>query len=210
MFATDIFTTPGVNNDCNSSLYSSSKGESIQGSTPSSAKVILSDNETISTASTSSSRYSQSSLYSGASSFDPIASYIINASSSQTESPPLKLDVTDAILYENDIELRLSVIDTPQFGDSLNNSNCWAKLVNFIESMHHAYMIQEEQPSRDNIFDRRVHACLYFIEPMGNELRPLDVLTMKALSSRVNLIPLISKADCFTQEELKAFKNQVS
>lgn len=41
-------------------------------------------------------------------------------------------------------------------------------------------------------------------------LKPLDVEIMKKLGSRVNLIPVIAKADTITPEDLQNFKIKVS
>lgn len=41
-------------------------------------------------------------------------------------------------------------------------------------------------------------------------LRPVDVEFMKALHEKVNIIPLVSKADCLTPNEVKKLKDRVS
>ncbi|KAI9619418.1 hypothetical protein H4Q26_014180 [Puccinia striiformis f. sp. tritici PST-130] len=55
----------------------------------------------------------------------------------------------------------------------------------------------------------RVHACLYFIRPTGHTLKPLDIETMKRLGSRVNLIPVVAKADTLTPQDLERFKQRI-
>jgi septin family protein len=40
-------------------------------------------------------------------------------------------------------------------------------------------------------------------------LKPLDIETMKRLGSRVNLIPVIAKADTMTPQDIIAFKENV-
>lgn len=70
-------------------------------------------------------------------------------------------------------------------------------------------MFQEEQPDRSKLKDNRVHACLYFIKATSKGLSPLDVECLKHISSRVNLIPVISKADTLTTIELKEVKKAV-
>jgi cell division control protein 12 len=50
---------------------------------------------------------------------------------------------------------------------------------------------------------------LYFIAPTGHSLKPLDIELMKRLSGRVNLIPVIAKADTLTAEEMQQFKARV-
>jgi septin family protein len=41
-------------------------------------------------------------------------------------------------------------------------------------------------------------------------LREMDIELMRRLSPRVNVIPVIGKADSLTQSELKGFKKRVS
>lgn len=40
-------------------------------------------------------------------------------------------------------------------------------------------------------------------------LKPLDIEIMKRLGTRVNLIPVIAKADTLTQSDLTVFKQRV-
>ena len=43
----------------------------------------------------------------------------------------------------------------------------------------------------------------------GCRLKPLDVIFMKSLHHKVNIIPVIAKADMLTQAELKKLKKKV-
>jgi len=54
-----------------------------------------------------------------------------------------------------------------------------------------------------------VHVLLYFITPTGHGLRELDIELMKRLSPRVNVIPVIGKADSLTPAELAESKKLV-
>lgn len=71
-------------------------------------------------------------------------------------------------LEEKMFKVKLTVIDTPGFGDYVNNRHSWIPIVDFIDDQHEKYMRQEQQPSRKGIVDMRVHACLYFIKPTGH------------------------------------------
>lgn len=51
---------------------------------------------------------------------------------------------------------------------------------------------------------------MFFGHISCSRLKPLDVEIMKRLGSRVNLIPVIAKADTITQEDLQNFKIKVS
>ena len=54
-----------------------------------------------------------------------------------------------------------------------------------------------------------MHACLYFIQPTGHALKPIDVEFMRQLHTKVNLIPVIAKADTLTDEEILKFKQRI-
>lgn len=83
-------------------------------------------------------------------------------------------------------------------------------IVDFIDDQHESYMRQDQQPQRQELSDMRVHCCLYFIRPTGHTLKPLDIEVMKRLGTRVNLIPVIAKADTLTPTDLHKFKKRVS
>lgn len=120
-----------------------------------------------------------------------------------------EVDIIKAELEEKSFKVKLTVIDTPGFGDYVNNRDSWMPIVEFIDDQHEAYMRQEQQPQRGAKTDLRVHACLYFIRPTGHTLKPLDIEIMKRLGTRVNLIPVIAKADTLTQNDLVAFKDRI-
>lgn len=121
----------------------------------------------------------------------------------------VEIDIIRAELEEKNFKLNLNIIDTLGFGDNIDNKNSWAPIVDFIDDQHHSFMKQETQPSRGGVKDLRVHACLYFIRPTGHTLKPLDIEIMKQLGMRVNLIPVISKADTLTPNEMLEFKKRI-
>ncbi|KAG2196405.1 hypothetical protein INT46_011023 [Mucor plumbeus] len=121
----------------------------------------------------------------------------------------VEIEITKAELEEKMFKIRLSVVDTPGFGDYINNRDSWLPIIDFIDDQHENYMRQEQQPSRQDKIDMRVHACLYFIRPNGHSLKSLDIEIMKRLGSRVNLIPVIAKADTLTPNDLQIFKENV-
>jgi len=114
-----------------------------------------------------------------------------------------------ADIEEKLFRLRLNVIDTPGFGDFVNNDKSWLAVIDFIDSQYESVMRQEQQPHRTSKFDMRVHVCLYFIRPTGHKLKPLDVQVMKQVGSRCNLIPVIGKADTLSRADLDKFKERV-
>ncbi|KAJ1862693.1 Septin spn4 [Coemansia sp. RSA 2703] len=119
------------------------------------------------------------------------------------------INIHKAELEEKMFNVKLNVVDTPGFGDYVNNNDCWLPVVDFIENQYEQYLRQEQQPVRKGVVDMRVHACLYFIRPNGHTLKPLDVRAMKAIGARVNLIPVIAKADTLSPTALRQFKKRV-
>lgn len=75
---------------------------------------------------------------------------------------------TSTELEEKMFKVKLTIIDTPGFGDYVNNRHSWIPIVDFIDDQHEKYMRQEQQPCREGLVDMRVHACLYFIKPTGH------------------------------------------
>uniref|UniRef100_A0A674D6E5 Septin n=1 Tax=Salmo trutta TaxID=8032 RepID=A0A674D6E5_SALTR len=112
-------------------------------------------------------------------------------------------------IEEKGVKLKLTIVDTPGFGDAVNNNECWKPITDYIDQQFEQYFRDESGLNRKNIQDNRVHCCLYFIPPFGHGLRPVDVEFMKALHEKVNVVPLIAKADCLTPSEIKKFKDRV-
>jgi len=87
-------------------------------------------------------------------------------------------------IEENGVRLRLTVVDTPGFGDFVNNDErlafcfspssglltrpSWRPIVEDIESRFDQYLDHENKVNRQKVVDNRVHACLYFIQPTGH------------------------------------------
>ena len=90
-------------------------------------------------------------------------------------------------IEENGVRLRLTVVDTPGFGDFVNNDErfahhfsafwlpsilkrvlSWRPILEDIESRFDQYLEYENKVNRQKVIDNRVHACLYFIQPTGH------------------------------------------
>jgi septin 7 len=133
------------------------------------------------------------------------------------ERKPPSLDLAKTVsiqsisadIEENGVRLRLTVVDTPGFGDFINNDESWDPIVKNIEQRFDAYLDAENKVNRMNIVDNRIHAVVFFIQPTGHSLKPLDVEVMRKLHTKVNLIPVIAKSDTLTDEEISAFKSRV-
>ncbi|KAG0254141.1 Septin-6 [Mortierella polycephala] len=111
-------------------------------------------------------------------------------------------------LVEEGVVLNLCVVDTPGFGDELNREHNLTPIMEYIDKQYEEYMAAERHPGfRKAIPDTRIHAVLYFIAPTGHGLKELDAKALKTLSKKVNVIPIIAKADTMTVEEKQSFKS---
>ncbi|XP_014477653.1 PREDICTED: septin-7 isoform X1 [Dinoponera quadriceps] len=119
------------------------------------------------------------------------------------------VETSKVLLKENGVNLTLTVVDTPGFGDAVDNSNCWVPVIDYIESKYEEFLNAESRVTRRQIPDSRVHCCLYFVAPAGHGLKPLDVEFMQRLHDKVNIIPVIAKADTMTPDECAHFKKQI-
>lgn len=82
--------------------------------------------------------------------------------------------------------------------------------MDYIENRYEDYLNAESRVNRKALLDGRVHCCLYFIAPSGHGMKALDIELMKKLHDKVNIIPVIAKADTLTPEECAHFKKQVN
>ena len=112
-------------------------------------------------------------------------------------------------LEENGVMLSLTVADTPGYGDAVDSTNCFDPIIEHVEEQFNKFLESETSIERVKQPDSRVHACLYFIAPSGHGLKRMDVEFMKRLHDKVNIIPVIGKADVLTKTELEAFKLKV-
>ncbi|KAK8033455.1 cell division control CDC3 [Apiospora marii] len=121
----------------------------------------------------------------------------------------VQIQSISADIEEAGVRLRLTVVDTPGFGDFVNNDESWRPIVDNIEQRYDAYLDAENKVNRMNIVDNRIHACVYFIQPTGHALKPLDIEVMRRLHTKVNLIPVIAKSDTLTDDEITSFKARI-
>jgi len=113
-------------------------------------------------------------------------------------------------LEEDGLRISLTVVDTPGFGDNIDNRNAFQEIVDYLERQYDDILAERSRIKRNPRFiDKRVHAVLYFIPPGGHALREIDIELMQRLSPRVNVIPVIGKADSLTPAELRVFKRRI-
>ncbi|KAF7698450.1 septin-9 isoform X1 [Silurus meridionalis] len=125
-------------------------------------------------------------------------------------SKTVHLQSVSHIIEEKGVKMNLTVIDTPGFGDQINNENCWEPIITYVNEQYEKYLKEELHVNRKRrIPDTRVHCCVYFLPATGHRLRPIDVEFMKRLGKIVSIVPVIAKADTLTMDERLEFKQRI-
>uniref|UniRef100_A0A8D1K1W8 Septin n=1 Tax=Sus scrofa TaxID=9823 RepID=A0A8D1K1W8_PIG len=114
-------------------------------------------------------------------------------------------------LQESSVQLKLTVVKTVGYGDQINKESSYQPIVDYIDAQFESYLQEELKIKRcfADYHDSRIHVCLYFISPTGHSLKSLDLLTMKNIDTKVNIIPLIAKADTISKNDLQKFKCKI-
>ncbi|KAG6829701.1 hypothetical protein H0H87_010503 [Tephrocybe sp. NHM501043] len=113
-------------------------------------------------------------------------------------------------LEEDGVRISLTVVDTPGFGNGIDNEHTFQEIVEYLERQYDDILAEQSRIKRNPRFrDSRVHAVLYFISPTGHALKEMDIELMRRLSPRANVIPIIGRSDSLTPRELKAFKKRI-
>lgn len=116
-----------------------------------------------------------------------------------------KLNEYSELLEENGVKLMLRCIETSNF-DS-HKSDIYTE---YIDDKFKAFFAAQVTEAKWSIEDERVHCCLYMIPPYGKmRLKEEDIKCMKALHEKVNLVPIIARADTFNETQLSKFKENI-
>ncbi|KAI1718791.1 septin domain-containing protein [Ditylenchus destructor] len=112
---------------------------------------------------------------------------------------------------EGGVRVKLRIVETAGYGDQLDKDKSAKIIVDYINEQFEAYLKEELKVRRHLAYydDTRIHVALYFISPTGHGLKALDIVTMKELSKRVNVIPVIAKSDTACKDELVRFKQKI-
>ncbi|CAG9864180.1 unnamed protein product [Phyllotreta striolata] len=125
--------------------------------------------------------------------------------------PSVKLKAHTYELQESNVRLKLTIVDTVGYGDQINKENSFKAIVDYIDAQFENYLQEELKIKRSlsTFHDTRIHVCLYFICPTGHGLKSIDLVCMKQLDQKVNIIPIIAKADTISKTELQKFKSKI-
>uniref|UniRef100_A0A4W5P3A2 Septin-type G domain-containing protein n=1 Tax=Hucho hucho TaxID=62062 RepID=A0A4W5P3A2_9TELE len=114
---------------------------------------------------------------------------LLNAEERITQTVEITKHTVD--IEEKGVKLKLTIVDTPGFGDAVNNTECWKSVADYIDQQFEQYFRDESGLNRKNIQDNRVHCCLYFISPFGHGYISYDMSSL----SQYSLIGVLSSVE---------------
>ncbi|KAF8999216.1 hypothetical protein BGZ52_010531, partial [Haplosporangium bisporale] len=113
-------------------------------------------------------------------------------------------------IEESSEKINLTMVDTPGFvgTDEVVDTHC-DEILAYLEYQFDLTLAEERKVRRNpKATDNQIHACLYFIDHKGPQLglSEADIRILKRLGTRVNLIPVIARADTLTRAQTKRMK----
>jgi len=95
-------------------------------------------------------------------------------------------------------------------------ADIWANLIlKYVEDQYEFTLLEESKVRRNpKSPDPQVHVALYFFDPTVilacQGLTPMDVIALRRLTTRLNIIPCIAKSDLLTTRQISKLKNWIS
>lgn len=84
------------------------------------------------------------------------------------EGVKIKPVTVELELDEEGTRVSLTIVDTPGFGDSVDNEASFGEISSFLERQYDDILAEESRIKRNPRFrDNRVHVLLYFVQPTG-------------------------------------------
>ncbi|KAH9410816.1 septin [Ordospora pajunii] len=109
------------------------------------------------------------------------------------------------------VSQRMTLIDMPGFGETLDDSGLQETICDFIKAQLDMFIAEESKIRRNPKYeDTRVHCMLYFVPSTSSGLKDKDIMFLKKVSGLVNIIPVISKADGLSVLERAEMKERVT
>ena len=71
-----------------------------------------------------------------------------------------QVDTNKVLLKESGVNLTLTIVDTPGFGDAVDNSGCWDPVIQYVESQYEAFLDAETRVNRVALPDTRFDHAL--------------------------------------------------
>jgi len=125
-------------------------------------------------------------------------------------SPPKTYSITSTKvrILADGVPLTVTLIDSPGYGDQKNVEASFDVFTKFLDARLQESLEQEQSVTRSaeggTLRKGGVDVILYFIAP--HRLKGLDVELLSRLTHRAPVVPIISKADTLTADELATFR----
>ncbi|KAI9023755.1 Septin-domain-containing protein [Phycomyces nitens] len=102
----------------------------------------------------------------------------------------------------------LTLVDTPGFTTGFSVDHQLRYIAKYIDHQFELTLAEETKIRRDSkALDTHIHACIYFIDTKTSGLSDVDRYVIKLLGSRVNVVPVVGKADTLTQAQRENIKS---
>ncbi|KAI7861972.1 Septin-domain-containing protein, partial [Spinellus fusiger] len=110
-------------------------------------------------------------------------------------------------IEENGERTAFTIIDTPGFMAGYAMEHQLRYMVDYIDHQYQLTFAEEKKIKRNaRALDTHIHACLYFLDGRVTTLSDLDKYVIRTLGSRVNIIPVIGKADTLSAAQRDILK----
>ena len=84
------------------------------------------------------------------------------------ENVKIKPVTVELELDEEGTRVSLTIVDTPGFGDQIDNESAFGEISTYLERQYDDILAEESRIKRNPRFrDNRVHVLLYFVQPTG-------------------------------------------
>ena len=86
----------------------------------------------------------------------------------EEEAVHIKPNTVELELDEEGTRVSLTIVDTPGFGDNIDNEESFGEISTYLERQYDDILAEESRIKRNPRFrDNRVHVLLYFVQPTG-------------------------------------------
>lgn len=123
--------------------------------------------------------------------------------------PPINLSIRNFDIEEKRVKLKLTLAESENYGLASHLGGTHQPLVDYIDAQYAHYYRWESSHNRKVIKDTMVHCLFFFISPYGSGLTKFDLQFLEAVHTRVNIIPIIGKAEVLTPSERLLFKKRI-
>lgn len=123
-----------------------------------------------------------------------------------------QLEVVEHSIEEDNVTLNLKIVSVQNYGRAIDMTNCINEATAYIDKQFDEYLDMEWSVPRRHMTDPdpRIHVCIYLLSPTGRTVRSFDLVAMKELAGKCNLVPVIAKADTIIQNNIEGFKDRIT